>query len=124
MLRSHQKKELGARGEEIALRFLKGNRYKILCTNYRCRFGEIDIIANDAQTVCFIEVKTRRTATYGAPQEAVSVRKQQTMARVALHFMQRFRLEHRPARFDVLAITLSSGGHSLDFITNAFELPL
>jgi len=124
MFTSHQKKELGARGEAIAMAFLKKNRYKILCTNYRCRFGEIDIVAEHSKVVCFIEVKTRRTATYGPPQEAVSVRKQQTMARVALHFMQRFHLEQRPARFDVMAIRLASGGHSLDFITNAFELPL
>jgi putative endonuclease len=120
---TNTKKELGAQGEAIAMAFLKRNRYKILCTNYRCVFGEIDIVAEHKKTLCFIEVKTRRTAAYGAPQEAVSARKQQTMGRVALHFLQRFHLEDRAARFDVMAIRLAPGGYSLDVITDAFELP-
>jgi len=121
---SEKSKKLGARGEEIAADFLKKNKYKILCRNYRCAFGEIDIIAQHKKTLSFVEVKTRSTSLYGTPQESVRKKKQDTMCRVAMEFIQRYNLEDRDARFDVVAIRLSPDGYRVDLIKNAFDLSI
>jgi putative endonuclease len=93
--------------------------------NYRCKFGEVDIIARDPDNILsFIEVKTRSSRTHGAPQEAVHPRKQAQISRVALEFIQRYGLEHQRARFDVVAVQLSSAGYTIEFIQNAFDLTM
>lgn len=117
-----QRKTLGVRGEDMAVDFLEKKGYTILCRNYRCRSGEIDIIARKKKILCFIEVKTRSTRAFGSPQEAVTPCKQQKIGRVALDFLQRHRLENQPARFDVVAVDFSSGSGLIEFIENAFEL--
>ena len=116
------RRKLGEKGEEIAVKFLKKNRFKILCRNYRCRFGEVDIIALHKKTLSFIEVKTRSSEVYGLPQDAILAEKQRKISKVALEFIQRYKLEDKDARFDVMAIQFSSEGYSIDFIKNAFEL--
>jgi putative endonuclease len=117
-----QRKSLGARGEDMAVDFLEKKGYTILCRNYRCRSGEIDIIARKKTTLCFIEVKTRRTRAFGSPQEAVTPRKQHKIGRVAQDFVQRHKLENNLARFDVVAVDFSCGDGLIEFIENAFEL--
>ena len=117
-----KKKKLGDSGENIAVNYLEKNNYKILCRNYRCKFGEIDIIAKHKGTLCFVEVKTRTSEAYGSPQEAVRTKKQKKISRVALEFIQRYKLEDKDARFDVLAISFSFDGYKVGFIKNAFEL--
>ena len=122
---SFARKQLGESGEEIALRFLKKRRFKIVVQNYRCKFGEVDIIARDPDNILsFIEVKTRSSGTHGAPQEAVHSRKQAQISRVALEFIQRYGLEHQRARFDVVAVQLSSAGYTIELIQNAFDLTM
>ena len=122
---SFARKKLGEGGEEIALRFLKKRRFKIVTQNYRCKFGEVDIIARDPDNILtFIEVKTRSSRTHGTPQEAVNPRKQAQISRVALEFIQRYGLEHQRARFDVVAVQFSSAGYTIEFIQNAFDLTM
>lgn len=122
---SFARKKLGEGGEEIALRFLKKRRFKIVAQNYRCKFGEVDIIARDPDNILtFIEVKTRSSRTHGTPQEAVHLRKQEQISRVALEFIQRYGLENQRARFDVVAVQLSSAGYTIEFIQNAFDLTM
>ncbi|MEI6125470.1 MAG: YraN family protein [Pseudomonadota bacterium] len=121
---TESRKKLGERGEEIAIGFLKKNKYKILNKNYRCPFGEIDIIAQQGKTLSFIEVKTRSSELFGAPQEAVHLQKQKKISRAALAFIQRYQLEDRAARFDVITVKLLPGGVTVDLIQNAFELTL
>ena len=122
---SFARKKLGEGGEEIALRFLKKRRFKIVAQNYRCKFGEVDIIARDPDNILtFIEVKTRSSRTHGTPQEAVNLRKQEQISRVALEFIQRYGLEHQRARFDVVAVQLSSSGYTIELIQNAFDLTI
>jgi len=75
-----QKKELGNKGEELAIRFLKKNGYRIIGRNYACKMGEMDIIAKEKDILVFIEVKTRTSATFGPPQLAVNPRKQSQMS--------------------------------------------
>ena len=117
-----QRKSLGQRGEDLAASFMERQGYTIVCRNYRCRSGEIDIIARKKKLLCFIEVKTRRTGQFGPPQEAVTPAKQYKIGRVAQDFLQRHRLENWPARFDVIAVDFSSGDGIIECIENAFEL--
>ena len=116
------RKSLGKQGEDLAASFLEQKGFTIVCRNYRCRSGEIDIIARKKKLLCFIEVKTRRTRRFGLPQEAVTPAKQYKIGRVAQDFLQRHKLENWPARFDVIAVDFSSGGGIIELIENAFEL--
>jgi len=106
----------------IAAAFLKKKGYNILFRNYKCSFGEIDIIAKHKKTLSFIEVKTRSTKKYGLPQEAVTPAKQAKISRVALEFVQRYKMENRAARFDVVSVQSLNDGYEVDLIENAFEL--
>jgi putative endonuclease len=80
---------LGRAGERQAVKFLKEKGYKILETNFSLKpLGEIDIIARFKNIICFIEVKTRRSLSYGAPYEAVDRRKQFRLSRLALAYLK------------------------------------
>ena len=115
-------KTLGEKGEDIAAAFLEKKGYHILFRNYKCSFGEIDIIAKHKKTLSFIEVKTRSTKKYGLPQEAVTSVKQAKISRVALEFVQRYKMDNRTARFDVVSVQSLNDGYEVDLIENAFEL--
>ena len=115
-------KTLGKKGEDIAAAFLEKKGYNILFRNYKCSFGEIDIIAKHKKILSFIEVKTRSTKKYGLPQQAVTPAKQTKISRVALEFVQRYKMENRAARFDVVSVQYLNGGYEVDLIENAFEL--
>lgn len=78
---------LGQNGEELAVRYLMLNGYLILHRNFRCRIGEIDIIARKNDVLTFVEVKTRNTIVTGLPAEAVTFAKQQKIRRVAQYYM-------------------------------------
>ena len=113
---------LGRQGEAAAAAYLKERcRYTLLEKNYRSRLGEIDIIARDGQTIVFIEVKTRRTALYGRPSEAVESRKQRKIALVAASYLSRKSWWNRPCRFDVMEVFVPSPGTCrINHIKNAF----
>ena len=117
-----QKKELGQKGEEFALRFLKKRGYQIIQKNYVCKMGEMDIIAKEKDTLVFIEVKTRTSTTFGPPQLAVNPKKQSQMSKVALNFLKEKKLEDVKARFDVVAILLGPRGEEIELIKDAFDL--
>ena len=114
--------ELGKRGEELAIGFLKKLRYKILEKNFRCKFGEIDIIALQGNTLVFVEVKTRSSLEYGCPQTSVTAKKRNQLTKVAFFYLQKNRLFDRAARFDVVAIEFDSGEKRIELIRNAFGL--
>ncbi|HOI14982.1 MAG TPA: YraN family protein [Geobacteraceae bacterium] len=119
---SGDRKTLGARGEEIAVAYLKRQKYRIIETNFRCRCGEVDIIARDGKTLVFVEVKTRRTASYGLPQLAVTPFKQRQISKAALTYLSKNRLMEENARFDVVSIFLLDTSPTVDHIKNAFDL--
>jgi putative endonuclease len=79
-------------------------------------------VAEDGDTLVFIEVKSRRSANYGAPQLAVGYRKQKKISMVALNYIEEKQKQGRSARFDVVSIRLSPSGHDIELIKNAFEL--
>lgn len=119
---SKQRQQFGRIGEEAAARFLEEHGYKILARNYKTKLGEIDIIAEDCQTLCFIEVKTRSSRRFGLPSEALSSSKQRQISKAALLFLKKRRLLEKKARFDVVSIVYSEDRPELDLIKNAFSL--
>ena len=117
-----EKIALGKAGEELAADFLKKQGYKILARNYKTRLGEIDIVAKHKDTLCFIEVKTRRSVKFGLPQEAVSWRKQGQISKAALIFLKEKNLLDKKARFDIVSVLNSDKGSEFNLIKDAFEL--
>ena len=112
----------GKEGEAQAAEFLKGQGYKIARLNYKTKLGEIDIIAWEKDTICFIEVKTRQSDKFGLPQEAVSWRKQSQISKTAIIYLKENKLLDKKARFDVVAALNTDKGIEFDLIKNAFEL--
>ncbi|HGJ64241.1 TPA: YraN family protein [bacterium] len=120
------KKQVGDKGEDIASDFLTKKGYEVIQRNYRCRFGEIDIIAEHDGTIIFVEVKTRHTASFGMPQEAITASKIRKISKTAVLYVQERALIDHACRFDVIAITYPK--YSLEpnilHIENAFELSI
>ena len=119
------RKELGARGEALAERALKKDGYKIVERNYRSRFGEIDIIAIDKDTLVFIEVKTRSNKAYGTPGEAVDKRKQGRIIKSSMEYLTQVWKGREPhSRYDVVTVEVEPGsGEKLraEIIKDAFS---
>jgi putative endonuclease len=102
---------LGSWGEHSAAKYLIRKGYIILERNFRCRLGEIDLIALDGRTLVFIEVKTRRNRSYGLPCEAVNAQKLRHLKRMSSYYITIHHAEHRDARLDVVEI-LTEGGRT------------
>ena len=113
---------LGSFGEDLARERLQDCGYRILTTNYRCPLGEIDVIARDGDVLVFVEIKTRKNKSPGSVKEAVTVRKQRQISKVALAYMKSQNLWGSKARFDVVAVGLLDGKKEIEIIKNAFEL--
>jgi putative endonuclease len=115
---------LGQRGERAAARYLRRRGYRILAVGDRLKHrDELDIVAVDGQTIVFVEVKTRSSASQGNPAEAVDAAKQRRLTRLALTFLKRHGLLERPVRFDVIAITWAPNSRrpTIVHFLNAFE---
>ncbi len=117
------RRERGQQGEREAEQFLAAQRYTIIARNYRCPFGEVDLIALDRQTIVFVEVRTHTGEAFGDPLASVTARKQRQIARTALHYLSRNRLSDREARFDVIGIRWEKEKPHLTHIRGAFDLP-
>ena len=114
---------LGKNGEDCALAHLQREGYKILGRNVRLKQGEIDIIAQDRDTLCFIEVKMRRGAAQGTAVESVSVFKQRKLVKLALTYLKYKNLLEEKIRFDVVAVDQKENGEpQIELIKNAFDL--
>ncbi len=114
--------ELGRRGEAVAEAFLRTHRYTIVARNYRCRAGEIDLVALDGPVLVFVEVRSRRGTAAGTPLESVDGRKQARVARVARHFVAERRWHERDARFDVIGIRFDREPPAVEHVRGAFEV--
>jgi putative endonuclease len=116
------KKNLGNRSESLAVEFLRSRGYRILSRNYRCHFGEIDLVALQGRVVVFVEVRSRSGDRFGSPLETVGLKKQKKVSQVALHFLSKNRIHGEDARFDVIGITWERETPRIEHIQNAFEL--
>lgn len=113
------KRSLGTKQEQLAAEYLRAQGYLILETNFRCRQGEIDLIARDGNHLVFVEVKYRTDSRAGEPEEAVTPAKQRTIQQVARFYLYCHRLPETTAcRFDVVAIK----GEEIRVIKDAFEV--
>ena len=114
---------MGQRCEEIAAEYLRGQGYRIIDRNVRMRFGEIDAVARDGATLCFVEVRARSSTRFGWPEESVTPLKRRRLVRLAQGYLQRLRGSPGPVRFDVLSILLGPDGTlgRVRLIKGAFE---
>lgn len=109
---------VGVTNEDRAAAHLVRAGLRIVERNYRCKVGELDIVARDGGVLVFVEVRSRRSAEYGNALEAVTWRKRQQVTRVAMHYVTWRRPRFESARFDVVAIT----GDELVHIRDAWRL--
>lgn len=112
-------KAVGSEGEDIAAAYLTNKGYSIMHRNYRTPYGEADIVAKDADTVVFVEVKTRTNKSFGQPFEAVDYKKQERLKRIALFYLKNSKLQVK-LRFDVVSITAQGGRYEVNHIREAF----
>jgi len=111
----------GKIGEDLACEELERRGYEILARRYRRRGGEIDIIARDGRTLVFVEVKSRDGRAFGDGGEAVTLRKQRTIAALALDYMARHGAHECPCRFDVVSVLLENERTTVEVFQNAFS---
>jgi putative endonuclease len=113
---------LGRLGEDLACAELVRRGHAILARRYRTRFGELDIVLRDGDTVVFVEVKARRTNRHGSAAEAVSFWKRRRMGAMALDYLSWTGRLHQRCRFDVVAIDgIGTPKMTVRVIENAFE---
>jgi putative endonuclease len=115
-------KELGLEGEKMACAFLRHRGYRILERNYRCPFGEVDIIASRGGSLVFCEVKARSGGDMDAALEAVDRKRQGRLARAASYYLSREGGDERQGRFDVIALLRSRGRWKIEHVKDAFEI--
>ncbi len=116
-----REKLLGAFGEAAAAEYLRKKRYEILAMNYRCRLGELDIIARQKDTFVFAEVKLRRESGYASAAEAVTPPKQRRLRFAAESWLAENELEDVPCRFDVIEVYLEKNGSKIKTIHHLEE---
>lgn len=117
---SHYRKEIGTTGESLAEAHLRKAGYTIVERNFRCPYGEVDLIALEKDTIVFVEVKARMSEDAGSPFEAVGPHKQRQIARVAQYYLRRERLLDRRVRFDVIGIVWDEGEARIELLRDAF----
>ncbi|MCL4804730.1 MAG: YraN family protein [Anaerolineae bacterium] len=115
------RRRLGAWGEKVAAVHLEAAGYLIVERNWRCREGEIDLVAQDGDIVVFVEVKTRRGRDFGAPEEALTPHKAQKLTQLGQQYMAAHDLDDVDWRIDLVAVELDADGRLLrcEHIPNA-----
>lgn len=112
------KLELGKIGEDKVCEFLKQKHYYIIKRNFRCKSGEIDIIAIDREELVFVEVKTRCSKNYGEAREAVDWSKKKSIKRAADFFIYKYHQDQKFIRFDVIEVYVKNGKFYISQIKN------
>jgi len=113
-------KQLGDFGEAAVAVWLRKNGYQVLASQFRCRYGEVDLIAKEGNTLCFIEVKTRTNLSMALPREYVGKQKQARLRAAAQYYISLHELDCT-MRFDVAEVYVSETGKtSIHYIENAF----
>ncbi len=104
---------VGDTGEKAAREYLEKNGYRIIETNFRCRLGEIDLVALDGNTTVIVEVRTKTGDTHGLPEESISGKKARRLYRLALYYLQSKYGHEVPSRIDLVAVTVDKTDHSI-----------
>ena len=100
-------KKIGAAGETLAEEILRAKGYYIICRNYSCPYGEIDIIAIKDKIISFVEVKTRSSKQYGSPGEAVDFKKQRHIRNAARYFLSYYKRDYDKTDFQVMEVVVN-----------------
>lgn len=103
------KQRIGAAGEAAAASELEAAGCVILDRNYRCPYGEVDLIARDGEVIVFVEVKTRSSLAFGLPRDAVTAAKRRKIARTASHYLMTHVPEECPYRADIVEVAVVNG---------------
>ncbi len=119
---TRERLELGKLGEDLAYKKIKRLGYKKIIRNYRCPLGEIDLIAQDGDTLVFLEIKTRKGRSSGYAKEAVNDRKRRQLSKAALFYMKSNGSCDVRSRFDVVAVIMDQGAAKIEVVKNAFDL--
>lgn len=117
------KKGIGDLGEKLAAGFLRKHGYKVLDRNYRCREGELDIVARKGDCLVFVEVRTRTGNAFGTPEESVTATKRQHIARAAMSYLQEHGSAQDNWRIDLVAIELDPKNKPIriDIVENVLD---
>lgn len=113
--------QIGEATEAAALHFLRGKGLTLISQNYRCQYGEIDLIMKDHDTLVFVEVRYRRHEKYGGSAMSITQKKQKKIINTAMHFLQNNQTD-TASRFDVIAMSPSKAkmAYTIEWIQNAF----
>lgn len=111
----------GAQAEQTAARYLQQQGLQLVQANYRCRFGEIDLILREGETLVFAEVRLRSRSDFGGAAASIDVYKQAKLIRTAQHYLASLP-RTPPCRFDALLLVAPDGTAGIEWIKNAFEL--
>lgn len=114
------KRKVGKTGEDVAENFLKTLGYQIIEKNFYYQHGEIDIVAKEGETLVFVEVKSRRSDRFGAPEESVTPRKQEVLRRTAEGYVASKNLTDTECRFDVVSVVMKDGAAECRLLKNCF----
>jgi len=118
---SPDRKKLGRASEEAAALFIRNNGLRILVQNYRCRYGEIDIVARDGECLVFVEVRSSRGNHFANPKESIGTKKRRTLSKVALNYLKEKGLIESRSRFDVVTVIGLGAEARFEWMKNAFE---
>ncbi len=111
----------GNEAEGRAVELLERSGYTVVDRNFSCRWGEVDIVAEKGELLCFVEVRMRSSAAWGDPSLTVMGPKQRKVVKTALHYMLRLRLSGRMMRFDVISVVGRGPDAVLEHIPDAFD---
>lgn len=111
----------GHQNEDVVATHLERAGYSVVARNERSRRGEVDIIAEKGQLLCFVEVRSCATDVFGAPKQTVSWSKQRKVVLAALRYLQRMSVGERAIRFDVASVVGSGAKARVEYIENAFD---
>jgi len=111
----------GAQAEQSAARFLQQQGLRLVQANYRCRFGEIDLILKDGGTLVFAEVRMRSNQHFGGAAASIDARKQSKLILTAQHYLASL-FSTPPCRFDAVLMSTAEGQDGIEWVKNAFEL--
>jgi putative endonuclease len=105
-----KKRETGQMGEELACKALKQKGYRILERNYRCRYGEIDVVARKGDYLVFVEVRSKTGTAFGSPEESVTAQKKQRLAASIMSYLESHGNPPDSWRMDFVAVDLDAAG--------------
>jgi putative endonuclease len=116
-----ERRAYGNAAEDAAVGHLEAQGWRVLARNWTCRYGELDVVAERGELVCFVEVRMRSTAVWGDPAHTVSFAKQRRVVKAALHYLFAHDLGERMMRFDVISVVGRGERATVEHIPGAFD---